>query len=265
MHGPPTGHGLEPDLDRAARFANPLEVVVVADHAHRPADGRIDHSVRELCGTETGRDRVGEERAGGHRRAGPGVQGDDLAVEPEPAVGAVDLIEDPFDRAPGGAEVSIVDDKSRAGTEGPPGRGRGVVRSVGHEAPVVACVVPVDVVGAAVAWADVVVELDVVLDVVVVDAEVVVEVPTRAVVVTSLDVPSYDAAATAPNAPTAATPAIVVPMVIFRSRPTARSRSSGVRRVALFMVRTMPHRSFPDDDSGAGVIQPSQFTARLRR
>jgi hypothetical protein len=124
----------------------------------------------------------------------------------------------------------------------------------------VACVVPVDVVGVAVDWADVVEP-----DVVVVDAEVVVEVPTRAAVVSSLDVPSYDAAAIAPNAPTAATPAIVVPKVIVRSRPTARSRSAGLLRVALFMTRTVRHRSFPDDDRRAGVIQPSQRTARLRR
>ena len=104
----------------------------------------------------------------------------------------------------------------------------------------------VDVVGAAVACADVVVEAEVVvvLDVVV---EVVVE-PLSAAVVTLLDVPLYDAAAIAPNVPTAATPASVVPIVIDRSRPTARSRSCGLRRVALFMDRSVRDRSFRVDD-----------------
>jgi hypothetical protein len=97
--------------------------------------------------------------------------------------------------------------------------------------------VPVDVVGAAVAWTGVVP----VVVVPVVDGSVVVVLPvavaeSNAAVVTAVEEPSWERAAMIPKPPTAAALAIVVPIVIARRRAIARSRSMGLRRVAVFMA-----------------------------
>jgi hypothetical protein len=88
------------------------------------------------------------------------------------------------------------------------------------EAPVVAVVVvwlaaPLDVV----AW-DVVAPASVV----------------TAAVVTVVEAVPVASAARDPNVPTPATAATAAPMVRLRSRPTARSRSAGLRRAAVFMA-----------------------------
>jgi hypothetical protein len=107
---------------------------------------------------------------------------------------------------------------------------------------VAACAVPVVAVGAAVAWTVVVPLVVVVVVVVVVGVALVVPdvvVPPSAVtiaVVEAPEVPSYDRAAMVLNPPTAATLAMLVPIVRARRRATARSRSAGLRRVDVFMV-----------------------------
>jgi len=77
---------------------------------------------------------------------------------------------------------------------------------------------------------------------------------TAAVVTVSL-VPEYEAAASAPKAPTAATLAIVDPIVRRRRRATARSRSTGLRR-DVFMPTACAGVSFGFVTAGP-VIQPS--------
>jgi len=95
-------------------------------------------------------------------------------------------------------------------------------------------------VGAAVAWVVVVVEFVVVVVPVAVDVppSVVVVEPAvvTAAVETSVEAPPYERAAMAPNPPTAAMLAILLPIVRARRRATARSRSAGLRRVADFMT-----------------------------
>ena len=56
--------------------------------------------------------------------------------------------------------------------------------------------------------------------------------------------PEYETAASDPKAPTAATPAIVVPSVSARIRATARFRSAGVVRLAAFMAQVSRTRPF---------------------
>jgi hypothetical protein len=113
---------------------------------------------------------------------------------------------------------------------------------------VVACAAAV---GAAVAWTVAVPLVVVVVVAGVVSVEVVVpdvEVPPSAVTIAGVAVPpvvpSYERAAIAPNPPTAATLAMLVPIVRARRRATARSRSAGLRRAAVFMVIRSPGDPF---------------------
>jgi hypothetical protein len=181
-------------------------------------------------------DRVGEQRADDGDPAGPGIERDDLAVVTEPAAGPIDAVEDVLHGPAGGIEIAVDDDEADPRPERAPVGSPGL----GHDDPVAAWAVPVVVVGAAVAWVVVpgvvvvLVEPPVVLEVPVV--AVVVSVETIAAVVTSVEVPSCERAATAPNPPTAAMLAMLLPIVRALRRATARSRSAGLRRAAVFMT-----------------------------
>ncbi len=185
------------ELDRARGVPDLVEVRVVADRPHRLPDGRVDRSATDLRGVEAGRDRVGQQRTHDHRRAGTGIERDDLAVVTEPAAGPVDLVEHGLDGGPRSIEIAIGDDESDPRAEGAPVRDP----RLGHDDPVAAWAVPVVAVGAAVDWVvdvepevaleapeDVLVEPEVVLEVP--PAEVDVSVETIAAVVTSLVLPS---------------------------------------------------------------------------
>jgi hypothetical protein len=113
----------------------------------------------------------------------------------------------------------------------------------------------------------------VVVDVEVEPPDVVVVVVTAAVDTSVL--PDQDAAATAPNAPTAATLAMLVPIVMARSRATARSRSTGFRRGVAFMTGLCAAMSFEivttnarvrrrhTVDAGEGHPRPVSFLGEL--
>ena len=170
----PTGDRLEPQLDRTGPRRQGGEVEVVADRPHRPADGRIDGAVRPLRGGEGHLDRVCEERAHGDAVAGARVERNELAVRAEPAIGAIDAVEDVFHGPPGPPGIRVMHDEPNAGAQRPPAHRLGARRlrdsGVGHEPPVVASAAPLDdvtvvlepvsAVGLAVAAASVVVDVD---------------------------------------------------------------------------------------------------------
>ena len=126
VDGLPTGDRLEPDLDRPSDAADPVEIGVVPDGPHRPADRRVDGSAGVAGRPEGDGDRVGEERADDDGRAGPRVQGDDLAVVAEPAVGTVDPVEDVLDRGARRRQIAVEDDEADTGPDGPPVGGQGL-------------------------------------------------------------------------------------------------------------------------------------------